>query len=419
MKKYRLLSLLCACLISAGSLSAAVMYADESEAADTSASDSALSNDAEFSITYLYDGGTGKIESPEGPFHVGDVVTLSLWALRKDGYSHTGWTDGVNNYKRGVTISMPRRNVVLRPIWKPVYSITYEKLEPYGYDSPYQDGTVSPGTEIKLLNLPMHNGDAQFEGWLVNGKFYPGNSSFIMPEQDTKVEIYWLEPVEIDYFAGDVEGLITNPHYIVKAFPGYPMDFSNGERLVRLGYKLTGWIDPDDGQKYTFADSYITPEANKTYLADWTPVKVSMKFTANGGSGRMTNQIAEFDSWTEIKKCEYTREGYKLAGWKHDDDYYLPGAPVQARIRETGEFMVFDAVWIEENRNPGDINGDGIVDLSDLAVLGLHTIGDLEITDEQALDNADVQRDGTVDISDAALLKQFLSKEKILLGIGE
>ena len=133
----------------------------------------------------------------------------------------------------------------------------------------------------------------------------------------------------------------------------------------------------------------------------------------------MTNQIAEFDSWTEIKKCEYTREGYKLAGWKHDDDYYLPGAPVQARIRETGEFMVFDAVWIEENRNPGDINGDGIVDLSGLAVLGLHTIGDLEITDEQALDNADVQRDGTVDISDAALLKQYLSKEKILSGIGE
>ena len=79
--------------------------------------------------------------------------------------------------------------------------------------------------------------------------------------------------------------------------------------------------------------------------------------------------------------------------------------------------MEFDAVWIEENRNPGDVNGDGIVDLMDLTMLSMHIVGDSEIKDEKALDDADVQRDGTVDLADLARLKQFLMQDKILLGV--
>ena len=50
-------------------------------------------------------------------------------------------------------------------------------------------------------------------------------------------------------------------------------------------------------------------------------------------------------------------------------------------------------------------------------MLAMHVIGDAEITDEKALDDADVQRDGKVDISDLARLRQFLMQDKILLGV--
>ena len=143
-----------------------------------------------------------------------------------------------------------------------------------------------------------------------------------------------------------------------------------------------------------------------------------MKFKGGeGAEGTMPNQTAEFDSWTKLNECTYTKEGCKLLGWKHNDDYYTPDAEVKVKVAEFGDFMVFDAVWIEEGRDPGDVNGDGGIDVMDLTMLGMHIIGDAEITDEKALDDADVQRDGAVDLADLARLKQFIMQDKILLGV--
>lgn len=429
MKNLRLLSALCACAVMTAPVFSVTSYAEEAaevtETAEVSEADTSDTTEVPekttYSITYRYGYGTGKIDTTD-PVPEKQFVVLSVWALRRDGYTHVGWTDGEKTYKRGELIKMPAKDLVLEPVWKPVYTIKFENLEDYGYPAPssFTNGTLSPGTEIYLPNLPMHNGEAQFEGWLVNGDYYPPLSTFQMPEKDTYVEVYWLSPVKIDYFAGDVEGVIGNPHYIMNGFYNYPMDISNGERLTRLGYKLDGWYVPEqDNKKYSFSDSFVVPENGITFYADWVPLKIGMKFNANGGTGKMTNQTEYFDDVVNIKPCEFTKEGYKLLGWKNGDNYYLPEGAVKVYVKEYGDFMNFQAVWIEENRNPGDLNGNGIVDITDLSILSLHILGEAEITDEQTLDDADVERDGKVDISDAARMKKFLSKERILLGTGE
>lgn len=418
MKNKRLLSLLCACAVVSGTMSTAVICAEEETEAEVSVSVSD-ENEETYSITYKTGSALGKVENTE-PVKAGENVELSVWALRRDGFSHTGWTDGENTYKRGESIEMPAKDLVLEPVWKKIYTVIYENLEVYGYDSPFRNGTVAPGTEISLPPLVMHNGDAMFYGWTVNGEYYAGGTKFIMPEQDVEVNVFWLEPVYIDYYAGDLEGVTGNPHFLKSAYPGFDTDISNGERLIRLGYKLTGWYDPADNNKvYEFTDSIIVPENGVTLMARWEPLKIGMKFRANGGTGKMSNQVELFDSYVRIKECEFEKEGYKLHGWKHDEDYYQPEGTVQVKVKEYGDFMEFDAVWIEEDRNPGDLDGDGDVDIADLSLLSLHVIGDAEITDEKILDDADVQRDGEVNTADLARMKQFISKEKILLGTEE
>lgn len=416
MKNYRSLSLLCACAVVLGSVSSSALYAAETEEEDAVSVTESSSESDVFRVHYEKNGGTGRIEETE-PVKAGEFVVLSPWALRKDGYSHTGWTDGEKTYKRGQKIEMPENDLYLKPTWKKVFFVRYEKLEPYGYATPFQDGTVSPGTEIYLPNLAMHNGDKQFNGWLINGVHYDPLSTFIMPEENVLVEVDWQVPIKLDYYAGDVDGVIGSSHYIVDKFAGYNINLSNNERLARVGYKLIGWYDPDEDKKYDLEASYMVPDRDVTMLAVWSPLKVSMKFNANGGTGKMSNQIEVFDTAANIKECTFTKEGYKLHGWLHDDEYYMPGETVHVKIAEIGEFMNFTAIWIEEDRNPGDLNRDGIIDISDMALLALHLVGDCEITDEKILDDADVEYDGVVDLSDLARFRQFLSHNKILLGM--
>ncbi len=59
---------------------------------------------------------------------------------------------------------------------------------------------------------------------------------------------------------------------------------------------------------------------------------------------------------------------------------------------------------------PGDLNGDGEVNASDLTVLARH-VGKVEtMEDETALANADVTGDGNVDASDLTKLAQYVGK---------
>ncbi|MCD8359169.1 MAG: dockerin type I repeat-containing protein, partial [Oscillospiraceae bacterium] len=59
---------------------------------------------------------------------------------------------------------------------------------------------------------------------------------------------------------------------------------------------------------------------------------------------------------------------------------------------------------------PGDLNGDGEVNASDLTILARH-VGKVEtMEDETALANADVTGDGNVDASDLTKLAQYVGK---------
>ncbi len=63
----------------------------------------------------------------------------------------------------------------------------------------------------------------------------------------------------------------------------------------------------------------------------------------------------------------------------------------------------------------GDINGDGVIDLTDLTYLSLYLIGDKGLSDE-SLESADVTGDGEVNIADLSHFKQYIAKDDVVLG---
>lgn len=68
-----------------------------------------------------------------------------------------------------------------------------------------------------------------------------------------------------------------------------------------------------------------------------------------------------------------------------------------------------------EQRQYGDIDNNGSVDLSDLLALSQHLLKDVLLTGDN-LKYADINGNGDVDISDLPLLKQYIMKDPITLG---
>ncbi|MDO5559971.1 MAG: cellulase family glycosylhydrolase [Oscillospiraceae bacterium] len=63
----------------------------------------------------------------------------------------------------------------------------------------------------------------------------------------------------------------------------------------------------------------------------------------------------------------------------------------------------------------GDVNGDGVVEMTDLTMVSQNLIGDIEFTEKQIL-LADVNGDGGYNLADLGHLKQYVMKEKVVLG---
>ena len=417
MKKKQIIAAVSSVLLIVGINTQAIIFAESDIPVDgISQIDGQTDSPEVFTISYDKNWGEGKIDQ-SAAVAAGDTVKLSVWALKRDGYSHVGWSDGEKLYKRGEQIEMPASDLELKAVWTRIYSLSYEDVSDLGYNWPLSNGTVVPGTEVKLGNYAAFKGDAMFGGWLVNGQHYDGGTSFIMPEQDTYVAVDWLDPINLIFFAGDVDGVVTEREQISKKYPGFDYDLPGATKMTRLGYNLSGWYDVANNKVYGLEKSFHIPEQDTVLEAIWSPITLALRFSANGGTGTMDKIKVKYDTVLNIPECLFSKEGYRLLGWKLRNDYYEPKAIVQAKIAEFGESPLFEAQWIEEGITPGDLNNDGICDLSDLAMLSVMLLDNEKFEDETMKNNADVLRDGTVDIADLSYYRQYIMKDKILLGM--
>lgn len=71
----------------------------------------------------------------------------------------------------------------------------------------------------------------------------------------------------------------------------------------------------------------------------------------------------------------------------------------------------FSAAFAAETRQliTGDVDGNGVVDITDLTQISLAVVGDITLSDEQVT-AADINRNGEADLADLARLRQYVSK---------
>ena len=89
---------------------------------------------------------------------------------------------------------------------------------------------------------------------------------------------------------------------------------SNG--FVYAGHTFIGWNTSANGSGITYLDNASYPfTANGTLYAQWAVNTYTVTFSANGGSGTMTNEVANYNVATALTLNAFTHTGYTFSGW--------------------------------------------------------------------------------------------------------
>lgn len=122
----------------------------------------------------------------------------------------------------------------------------------------------------------------------------------------------------------------------------------------RKGYLFCGWNTQSDGKGTPYKDNEsiknLSSENEKTIIlyAQWTPIKYTVKYDANGGTGEVPadtthtfNEKGTIYPENALAKNAFTRKGYKFSGWN------------ASRVKDGKIEWYYDNWnWYEEGKNP-------------------------------------------------------------------
>ena len=137
----------------------------------------------------------------------------------------------------------------------------------------------------------------------------------------------------------------------------------------------------------------------------------TISYDANGGSGAPAAQQKLKGTEITLSTEEPTRSGYDFKGWSTSKTAttaeYAPGASYTADAD-----AVLYAVWAEEERIPGDVNGDKKVNTKDFITLMKSIAGD-EVY--YVPNSRDINGDGKVNTKDFITLMKYLAGDEITI----
>jgi len=162
-----------------------------------------------------------------------------------------------------------------------------------------------------------------------------------------------------------------------------------------LGMRFGAW--EMDGVKY-YATERVMINNDVTVKAIWvnTDEIYTITFDANDGTEPQsvtTNNAGKLDTVPVV-----SREGWEFEGWYTKDDRAVQVTPYQIFFEDITLFARWSPAYV-----PGDLSGDGAVDLSDAILLFRHSMMP-ELYEISYQGNPDFTGDGAIDIADAILL---------------
>ena len=95
----------------------------------------------------------------------------------------------------------------------------------------------------------------------------------------------------------------------------------SSNRFARAGYLFVGWAESGTATNSTYADGQVVtnlthvPFGNVDLYAFWEPVRYTLSFDANQGTGQMESMPFVYDTPQALPSNRFTRVGYYFDGW--------------------------------------------------------------------------------------------------------
>jgi uncharacterized repeat protein (TIGR02543 family) len=265
-------------------------------------------------VTFNANGGSGSMSN-----QVANAPTaLALNTFTRTGYSFSVWNTASNgsgtSYTDGATYPFSA-NVTLYAQWTPLpnHTVTFNVNGGSGSMS----NQVANVPTALTLNSFTRTGYS-FSGWntlsggggtaYADGAVYSFSANITLYGQWTPLPNH-----TVTFNANGGSGSMSNQ--VVNVPTALTLN-----TFIRTGYSFSGWNTASDGSGTAYADgATYSFSADTTLYAQWTPLpNHTVIFDANGGSGSMSNQVANVP--TALTLNTFTRAGYLFIGWNTASD---------------------------------------------------------------------------------------------------
>lgn len=124
--------------------------------------------------------------------------------------------------------------------------------------------------------------------------------------------------------------------------------------FAKTGYTFKNWNTKKDGTGTTYEDrAQISLTNNLTLYTMWTPIKYSIKYDANTGTGSMTNSLnVPYDTFVELKSNTFTKQDYVFSNWNTKKDGTGTSYNNKEKVKNlstTAKEVVLYAIWIKKD----------------------------------------------------------------------
>lgn len=119
-----------------------------------------------------------------------------------------------------------------------------------------------------------------------------------------------------------------------------PGEALTAPEVARTGYTFAGWLPEVPA---------TVPNADRTFVAQWTPNEYTVTYLANGGAGETADSSHVYDTASNLTANAFTRTGYNFLGWSASQTAetadYTDAQSVINLASDNGAIVTFYAVW--------------------------------------------------------------------------
>ncbi len=316
-----------------------------------------------YKITYNLNGGTNSSSNPTT--YTVTTSTITLKSPTRTGYTFGGWYSD-SKYKKKVT-SIKKGSTGSKTLYAKWTVNTYTvKYNSNGGTGKMSNTSVKYNKSVTLTSNKFKRTGYTFTGWNTkkdgSGTSYKNKASIknLTSKNKGTITLYaqWKKNTYTIKYNLNGGKEVSNPTSYTVTTKTITL-----KNPTRTGYTFGGWYS-DSKYKKEVTTIKKGSTGNKTFYAKWTANSYTIKYNANGGTGKMSNTSAKYNKSVTLTSNKFKRTGYTFTGWNTKKDgtgtTYTNKESVKNLTSKNKETVTLYAEWkkntytIKYNLNGGE-----------------------------------------------------------------